>query len=89
MSPASTRADRTAWLASHFGNLPNDPAARIVWLERRCRTMRAQGIAGHWAYDLPLHRELFSILQAERCAGCHGKSSGPPPEATAGRLVPA
>jgi hypothetical protein len=30
--------------------------------------MRAQGLAGHWAYDLALHRSLLSILEAERAA---------------------
>jgi hypothetical protein len=43
-------------------------AERIDWLERKCRAMRAQGLAGHWAYDLPLHRNLLSILEAERAA---------------------
>jgi hypothetical protein len=28
--------------------------------------MRAQGLAGHWAYELALHRSLLSILKAER-----------------------
>ena len=45
------------------------PAGRstlITWLERRCRTMRAQGIAGAWHYDLPLHTELLRILAAEK-----------------------
>jgi hypothetical protein len=41
---------------------------RINWLERRCRAMRAQGLAGHWTYDLALHRNLLSILEAERAA---------------------
>jgi hypothetical protein len=43
-------------------------AERIPWLERKCRAMRAQGLAGHWAYDLALHRNLLSILEAERAA---------------------
>ena len=30
--------------------------------------MRAQGLAGHWAYDLALHRNLMSVLEAERAA---------------------
>jgi hypothetical protein len=51
-----------------FGSSPSDPAARIAWLERKCRAMRAQGLAGHWAYDLALHRKLLSILEAERAA---------------------
>ena len=43
-------------------------ASRIAWLERKCRAMRAQGLAGHWSYDVALHRNLLSILQAERTA---------------------
>jgi hypothetical protein len=46
----------------------NQSAPRIEWLERKCRAMRAQALAGHWAYDLALHRNLLSILQAERAA---------------------
>jgi hypothetical protein len=41
-------------------------AAFVAWLERRCRTMRAQGIAGAYHYDLPLHTELLRILAAEK-----------------------
>jgi hypothetical protein len=51
-----------------FGTSPRDLAARVEWLERKCRAMRAQGLAGHWAYDLALHRKLLSILEAERAA---------------------
>jgi hypothetical protein len=40
--------------------------ARVSLLERKCRAMRAQALAGHWAYDLALHRNFLSILQAER-----------------------
>jgi hypothetical protein len=47
---------------------PTDAADYITWLERKCRAMRAQGLAGHWAYDLALHRNLLSILEAERAA---------------------
>ena len=47
---------------------PSDCAARIARLERRCRAMRAQGLAGHWAYDLALHRNLLTLLEAERSA---------------------
>jgi hypothetical protein len=43
-------------------------ANRIALLERKCRAMRAQGLAGHWAYDLALHRNLLTILEAERTA---------------------
>ena len=46
----------------------SDPAARIASLERKCRAMRAQGLAGHWAYDLALHRNLLTVLAAERAA---------------------
>ena len=42
--------------------------SRIAELERKCRAMRAQGLAGHWAYDLALHRNLLTILEAERAA---------------------
>ena len=47
---------------------PSDPASSIEWLERKCRAMRAQGLAGHWAYDLALHRNLLTVLEAERAA---------------------
>ena len=63
-----------AWLAAQFvGSDFHDAAlagrtALIDWLERRCRTMRAQGIAGAYHYDLPLHTELLRILAAERAA---------------------
>jgi hypothetical protein len=45
-----------------------DPTARIAWLERKCRAIRAQALAGHWAYDLALHRNLLTVLKAERAA---------------------
>jgi hypothetical protein len=51
-----------------LGASPRDLAARVAWLERKCRAMRAQGLADHWAYDLALHRNLLSILEAERVA---------------------
>jgi hypothetical protein len=63
-----------AWLAGQFfgpdfhNETPDSRAALIAWLERRCRTMRAQGLAGAWHYDLPLHAELLRILAAERAA---------------------
>ena len=41
-------------------------ASLIAWLERRCRTMRAHGIAGAYHYDLPLHTELLRILAAKK-----------------------
>ena len=41
---------------------------RIAWIERKCRAMRTQGLAGHWAYDLALHRNLLTVLDAERAA---------------------
>ena len=46
----------------------NGPADRVALLERKCRAMRAQGLAGHWAYDLALHRNLLTVLEAERTA---------------------
>ena len=61
-----------AWLAGQFAapvfhnGTPSGRAALIAWLERRCRTMRAQGIAGAYHYDLPLHTELLRILAAEK-----------------------
>jgi hypothetical protein len=55
-------------LDQRFGAFPSDPAARVAWLERKCRAMRAQGLAGHWAYDLALHRNLLTVLEAERAA---------------------
>jgi hypothetical protein len=30
--------------------------------------MRAKGLAAHWAYDLALHRNLLTVLAAERAA---------------------
>jgi hypothetical protein len=61
-SPHQSTADQ------RFGTSPSNPAERIVWLEHKCRSMRAQGLAGHWTYDLALHRNLLSILEAERAA---------------------
>jgi len=61
-----------AWLAGQFTGLDlhDDTVAGrtalIAWLERRCRTMRAQGIAGAYHYDLPLHTEFLRILAAEK-----------------------
>ena len=52
----------------HFGKSPSEPPNRIAWLERKCRAMRAQGLAGHWAYDLALHRNLLTVLAEERAA---------------------
>jgi hypothetical protein len=37
-------------------------------LEHKCRAMRAQALAGHWTYDLALHRNLLTVLEAERAA---------------------
>ena len=51
-----------------LGDPRADSAERIAWLERKCRAMRAQGLAGHWAYDLALHRNLLTVLEAERAA---------------------
>ena len=47
---------------------PSEPFARIAWLDRKCRAMRAQGLACHWAYDLALHRKLLTVLGPERAA---------------------
>src|SRR5262245_2258607 len=61
-----------AWLAGQFAasvfhnDAPSGRAALIAWLERRCRAMRAQGIAGAYHYDLPLHTELLRILAADK-----------------------
>jgi hypothetical protein len=55
-------------LSSRIGSPDSDPSDRITCLERKCRAMRAQGLTGHWAYDLALHRNLLSILEAERAA---------------------
>jgi hypothetical protein len=50
------------------GTSPRDLAARVEWLQRKCRAMRARGLAGHWTYDLALHRNLLTVLEAERAA---------------------
>ena len=55
-------------LSSRLAAAPVDPAQRVAWLERKCRAMRAQALAGHWAYDLALHRNLLTVLEAERAA---------------------
>jgi hypothetical protein len=53
----------------HLGSArPIDPPSCIAWLERKCRAMRAQGLSGHWAYDLGLHQSLLMVLKAERAA---------------------
>jgi hypothetical protein len=62
------QTDPASLIPSRFGQPPTDPAERIPWLEGRARAMRAQGLAGHWAYDLALHRNLLSVLEAERAA---------------------
>jgi hypothetical protein len=54
-------------------NLPSDSCVladltRIASLERKCRAMRAKGLAGHWAYDLAQHRNLLTVLEAKRAA---------------------
>jgi hypothetical protein len=55
-------------LASRFGAAPVDPAERIEWLERKCRAQRAKALSGCWSYDLALHRNLLTVLEAERAA---------------------
>jgi hypothetical protein len=61
-------------LIAQFGQAPTEPAKRIAWLESKGRSMRAQGLAGHWAYDLALHRNLLAVLEAERAARAATKS---------------
>jgi len=55
-------------LITRLGQAPTNRAERIAWVERKCRAMRAQALAGHWAYDLALHRNLLTVLEAERTA---------------------
>jgi hypothetical protein len=55
-------------LVARFGQPPADRLDRIAWLEHKCRAMRAQALAGHWTYDLALHRNLLTVLEAERAA---------------------
>jgi hypothetical protein len=105
-SPALSRYDRHATMASlaaqfigpAFDDETQDGrAALIAWLERRCRTMRAQGIAGAYHYDLPLHTELLRILAAEKAElaaieirsaspDADGGNSGPPSARNAAAL---
>ena len=40
----------------------------IPQIESRCRFMHADGVAGHWAYNLPQHFALYQLLLAERIA---------------------
>jgi hypothetical protein len=77
------------WLNSQMAGL--GPADRVGLSERKCRAMRAQGLAGHWTYDLALHRNLLTVLEAERAALAAMESlpASPWPAATAGRLTPA
>jgi len=74
LSP-SRRHDRfavIAWLSGQFtgpdfrDTTQAGRSALIAWLDHRCRTMRAQGIADAYQYDLPLHTELLRILAAEK-----------------------
>ena len=44
---------------------PAGRAAIIDMLTKVCRRMRAHGLRGEWHYSLPLHSELWRILQAE------------------------
>jgi hypothetical protein len=55
-------------LSSKLGHPPANLSDRVARLEGKARAMRTQGLAGHWAYDLALHRNLLSILEAERAA---------------------
>ena len=68
------RARAMQWLlercpTSDFPDLTDDtPAGRaaiIEMLTKVCVRMRAHGLRGEWHYSLPLHTELFRILQAE------------------------
>ena len=68
------RAKAMQWLAercptSDFPDLtdatPAGRAAIIEMLQKVCRRMRAHGLRGEWHYSLPLHAELWRILQAE------------------------
>jgi hypothetical protein len=68
------RARAMQWLADRcptadFPDLADDtPAGRaaiIEMLTRVCTKIRVHGIAGAWHYSLPLHTELWRILQAE------------------------
>jgi hypothetical protein len=68
------RAKAMQWLlqrcpTSDFPNLTDDtPAGRaaiIEMLQKVCRRMRAHGLRGEWHHSLPLHTELWRILQAE------------------------
>ena len=55
-------------LITRLGQATTNRAERIAWVERKCRAMRAQALAGHWAYDLALHRNLLTVLKVERAA---------------------
>ena len=70
-SPHQPAADK------RLGAPPNNSVDRIAWLERKCRSMRAQALAGHWAYDLALHRNLLTVLAAERRAALFATESLP------------
>jgi len=68
------RAKAMQWLLQRcptpdFPDLSDDtPAGRaaiIEMLTKVCRRMRAYGLRGEWHYSLPLHAELWRILQAE------------------------
>jgi hypothetical protein len=50
----------------HCGDGPNDKT--LEDLMSVCRHMRSQGVAGHWAYDLPLHRQLLAAFALEQAA---------------------
>src|SRR5262245_21671283 len=70
--PLRDRHATMAWLTARFvgfdfhAESQEGREALVGWLYRRCRTMRAQGIAGAYHYDLPLHTELLRILAAEK-----------------------
>lgn len=80
---------------------PAGRAAIIEMLTKVCRRMRAHGLRGEWHYSLPLHTELWCILQAEEAqlaaireelaALRHQRFAGhlPRPAAKAGGVEPA
>jgi hypothetical protein len=84
------RPSTMAWLAAQFispdfhDTTHAGRTALIAWVEHRCRTMRAQGLAGAWHYDLPLHTELLRILAAEKAELAGDRDPGRLPPMPAG-----
>lgn len=48
----------------------------VAELERRSRIWRKMGLDGHWAYSLPCHRELNSIIDRERALIVEATAAG-------------